>query len=83
MILCKTFLTSKIIKNIRNHKLGFFTHKLKNYKIFLNFKFTQKKIIKALSVVYIKDKVSTTDRGLHFLRNWFKNKVPHHPASHK
>ena len=25
--------------------------------------------------------INTTDRGLQFSRNWFKNKVPHHPAS--
>ena len=26
--------------------------------------------------------INTTDRGLQFSRNWFKNKVPHHPAPH-
>ena len=26
--------------------------------------------------------VCAIDRGLHFLRNWFKNKIPHHPAPH-
>ena len=36
--------------------------------------------MKALSVVYGSTTVCTTDRGLHFFRNWFKNKVPHHPA---
>ena len=29
------------------------------------------KIIKALSVVCFKGTICTTDRGLHFLRNWF------------
>ena len=38
--------------------------------------------MKALSVVFEAVNVSAIDRGLHFLRNWFKNKVPHHPAPH-
>jgi len=62
--------------NIYNGKIK----KLQNY--FRIDKFTYKKIIKALSVVYEIDDVCATDRGLHFLRNWFKNKVPHHPAPH-
>ena len=32
--------------------------------------------------MYKNELVSAIDRGLHFLRNWFKNKVPHHPATH-
>ena len=59
-----------------------FAHKLKNYKNFRIFKFTDKILTKALSVVYITLSVCATDRGLQFLRNWFKNKVPHHPAPH-
>ena len=42
---------------------------------------TNMEIIKALLVVYEGIKVCATDRGLHFLRIWFKNKVPHHPAT--
>ena len=36
---------------------------------------------KALSVVFLDIPNCATDRGLQFLRNWFKNKIPHHPAS--
>jgi len=32
--------------------------------------------------VYIVSLICATDRGLLFLRNWFKNKIPHHPATH-
>ena len=39
------------------------------------------KMTKALSVVCNEPFLSTIDRGLQFLRNWFKNKVPHHQAS--
>ena len=55
---------------------------LKITKFFRIINFTLKKIIKALSIVYEMDNNCATDRGLHFLRNWFKNKVPHHPATH-
>ena len=41
-----------------------------------------KKIYKTLSVVFELVGVCAIDRGLQFLRNWFKNKVPHHPATH-
>ena len=36
---------------------------------------------KALSIVLCESNNCAIDRGLQFLRNWFKNKVPHHPAS--
>ena len=38
-------------------------------------------MIKALSIVFCLSCDCATDRGLQFLRNWFKNKIPHHPAS--
>ena len=41
------------------------------------------KISKALSVVCKDHQNCTTDGGLQFLRNWFKNKVPHHLVSQK
>ena len=40
-------------------------------------------ITKALSVVFIEVLDCAMDRGLQILRNWFKNKIPHHPASRK
>ena len=40
------------------------------------------RIGKALSVVSGEWMWCTTDRGLQFSGNWFKNKVPHHPATH-
>ena len=38
---------------------------------------------KALSVVFLKVHDCAMDRGLQILKNWFKNKIPHHPASRK
>ena len=66
----------------KNHKIGFLFINSKITKFFLNFKITYKEFIKALSVVCSKGHFCATDRGLQFSRNWFKNKVPHHPAPH-
>ena len=70
-----------IIKNNLNTKINtlILYFKIANYfwiarNIFINIK-------KALSVVQLTHSKYATGRGLHFLRNWFKNKVPHHPAS--
>ena len=55
----------------------------KKYKItnlYQNIKKYTYIIIKTLSIVSIDYSICTMGRGLHFLRNWFKNKVPHHPA---
>jgi len=72
-------LTSKDMSLPEDKKLNFDIWLDKKTSVIV--KITYKKIIKALSVVYEKDNVCATDRGLHFLRNWFKNKVPHHPAT--
>jgi len=50
-------------------------------KLFHDLLIHKKKYIKTLSVVYTDLVICATDRGLHFLRIWFKNKVPHHPAT--
>ena len=38
---------------------------------------------KPLPVVFYYPSASTTDRGLQFPENWFKNRVPHHLALRK
>ena len=37
---------------------------------------------KTLPIASPNERMCTTARGLQFLMNWFRNKVPHHPASH-
>ena len=72
----------KLPKTLEIKKKDFYSKTLKLQNYFRIDKFTYKKIIKALSVVCDDALICTTDRGLHFLRNWFKNKIPHHPAPH-
>jgi len=57
-----------------------FIYLIKNHKILSELKDSYIKIVKALPVVCTGHQFCTTDRGLHFPGNWFKNKVPHHPA---
>ena len=72
------------------NKFNYLKHlKSWNKKFFLSLKsesyiriatLTCTKKTKALSVVCTIVGICATYRGLHFLRNWFKNKVPHHLA---
>ena len=73
------FLTSLFTKNTLNHEIRSLFIK---FKIISELRVIIYEIIKALHVVCSGYKFCTTDRGLHFLGNWFKNKVPHHPAPH-
>ena len=76
------FLTSFIAKNTRNPEIRNLPSRFKIFKLLQNNKTVTNKIYKALSVVYEDNSLNAIDRGLHFSRNWFKNKVPHHPAPH-
>jgi len=70
------------LENSLNLEIRSLSMNYKITKLFQNRKNQSYKIIKTLSVVSRWYLVCAMDRGLQFMRNWSKNKVPHHPAPH-